>query len=406
MFLTICATTRVAAGGRPGASRLGRLIPRWCAVEWSRGNAVFGNGKVLMSSTIETLERELGEAQAERESEQRAVVRAENAHEAACSARDEAWAEGSASDPEVEELTALVYRRRRQLYDAIDRLKAAEGKERRIKSRLMYVLPAERRRYLSGTVDEEFEELLRAINAAYDDGGEGSLEVSVITSEPGKLDLRGDATWRALERLYSGTTRRWVEIQAAKTPGEAEKARVMARQIAYYAGGHVPRVFVGGEEVHPESLSASGRAEPESWRSLVGFDGSKGRLALARITTRRYLDESSVARLSKRPESLEPVSEIARLYQTMNLTGDEIRWRLEQLVSLRLEVLEAVYDLTGDRRRFSFYEIARAARLLDGHFPDSGIAAEALAHAVNRSLETGVPLVDVAYLSVTSGEGF
>ena len=361
-----------------------------------------------VSSTIETLERELGEAQLVRAKQQKAVIRAENAHEAACAARDEAWAEseGFGTDTEVEWLTTMVYERRRELYEAIDRLKAAEGKERRIKSRLMYVLPAERRRYLSGTVDEEFEELLRAIKAAYDDGGEGSLEVSVITSEPGKLDLRGDATWRALERLYSGTTRRWVEIQAAKAPGEAEKARVMARQIAYYAGGHVPRVFVGSEEVRPESLSASGKAEPESWRSLVGFDGSKGRLALARITTRRYLDESSVARLGKRPESLEQVSEIARLYQTMNLTGDEIRWRLEQLVSLRLEVLEAVYDLTGDRRRFSFYEIARAARLLDGHFPDSGIAAEALAHAVKRSLETGVPLVDVAYLSVTSGEGF
>jgi hypothetical protein len=43
-------------------------------------SVVFGNGKVLMSSTIETLERELGEAQEEREAEQRAVVRAENAH--------------------------------------------------------------------------------------------------------------------------------------------------------------------------------------------------------------------------------------------------------------------------------------------------------------------------------------
>jgi hypothetical protein len=107
---------------------------------------VFGNGEHLMSSTIETLERELGEAQTEREAEQRAVIRAENAHEAACSARDEAWSEGSTTDPEVEELTDLVYRRRRELYDAIDRLKAAEGKERRIKSRLMYVLPAERRR--------------------------------------------------------------------------------------------------------------------------------------------------------------------------------------------------------------------------------------------------------------------
>jgi hypothetical protein len=361
-----------------------------------------------VSSTIETLERELGEAQLVRAEQQKAVIRAENAHEAACAARDDAWAEseGFGTDTEVEWLTAMVYERRRELYEAIDRLKAAEGKERRIKSRLMYVLPAERRRYLSGTVDEEFEELLRAVEAAYDDGGEGSPEVSVSTSEPGKLDLRGDATWRALERLYSGTTRRWVEIRAGEATGETEKASVMARQIAYYAGGHVPRVFVGDEEVRPESLSASSSAEPEGWRSLAGFDGPKGRLALARITTRRYLDESSVARLSKRPESLEQISEIARLYQTMNLTGDEIRWRLEQLVSLRLEVLEAVYDLTGDRRRFSFYEIARAARLLDGHFPDSGIAAEALARAVNRALETGVPLVDVAYLSVTSGEGF
>jgi hypothetical protein len=391
------------------AGRLSDAVSLRVAVECKRGSGLVEAGKVFgVSSTIETLERELGEAQLVRAKQQKAVIRAENAHEAACAARDEAWAEseGFGTDTEVEWLTTMVYERRRELYEAIDRLKAAEGKERRIKSRLMYVLPAERRRYLSGTVDEEFEQLLRAIKAAYDDGDEGSLEVSVITSEPGKLDLRGDATWRALERLYSGTTRRWVEIQAAKAPGEAEKARVMARQIAYYAGGHVPRVFVGSEEVRPESLSASGKAEPESWRSLVGFDGSKGRLALARITTRRYLDESSVARLGKRPESLEQVSEIARLYQTMNLTGDEIRWRLEQLVSLRLEVLEAVYDLTGDRRRFSFYEIARAARLLDGHFPDSGIAAEALAHAVKRSLETGVPLVDVAYLSVTSGEGF
>src|SRR5215204_95742 len=88
---------------------------------------VFGNGEHLMSSTIETLERELGEAQTEREAEQRAVIRAENAHEAACSARDEAWSEGSAADPEVKELTDLVYRRRRELYDAIDRLKGGAG---------------------------------------------------------------------------------------------------------------------------------------------------------------------------------------------------------------------------------------------------------------------------------------
>jgi hypothetical protein len=378
-------------------------------VECKLGSDLARAGKAFgVSSTIETLERELGEAQLVRAEQQKAVIRAENAHEAACAARDDAWAEskGFGTDAEVEWLTALVYERRRELYEAIDRLKAAEGKERRIKSRLMYVLPAERRRYLSGAVDEDFEELLRAVEAAYNDGAGGSPQVSVVTSEPGRLDLRGDATWRALERLYSGTTRQWVEIRAAETPGEPEKAGAMARQIAYYAGGHVPRVFVGGEEVRLEGLSASGRAEPRSWRPLAGFDGPKGRLTLARITTRRYLDESSVARLNKRSESLAQISEIARLYQTMNLTGDEIRWRLEQLVSLRLEVLEAIYDLTGDRRRFSFYEIARAARLLDSHFPDSGIAAEALARAVNRALETGVPLVDVAYLSVTSGEGF
>ena len=180
----------------------------------------------------------------------------------------------------------------------------------------------------------------------------------------------------------------------------------MARQVAYYAGGHVPRVFVGGEEIQTDDLSADGKTGPEGWRILAGFDGPRGRLALAKITARRYLDEGSVARLSKRTAALGQIAEIARLYQTMNLTGDEIRWRLEQLISLRLEVLEAVYDLTGDRRRFSFYEVARAARLLDGHFPDSGVAAEALVRTVNRALDTGVPLVDVAYLSVTGGEGF
>jgi hypothetical protein len=361
-----------------------------------------------VSSTIETLERELGEAQLIRTEQQKAVIRAENAHEAACAARDDAWAEseGFATDDEVERLSTLVYERRRQLYEAIDRLKAAEGRERRIKSRLMYVLPAERRRYLSGAVDGEFEEFLRAVEAAYDDGRSPRVEVSVVTEKPGELDLRGDATWRALERLYSGTVRRWVEIWVGRSPGATEKAGATARQIAYYAGGHVPRVFVGGEEIQTDSLSAVSRTGSEVWRPLAGFDGSKGRLALARITARRYLDEGSVARLSKRAEALGQVAEIARLYQTMNLTGDEIRWRLEQLIALRLEVLEAVYDLTGDRRRFSFYEVARAARLLDGHFPDSGVAAEALVRAVNRALETGVPLVDVAYLSVTSGEGF
>jgi hypothetical protein len=351
-----------------------------------------------VASTIETLEWELGEAQAEREREQRAVIRAENAHEAACAARDEAWSESFAEDPEVEHLTALVYRRRRELYEAIDRLKAAEGKERRIKSRLMYVLPAERRRYLSGAVDEEFEGLLEAVRRAYC-GAAAGVEVSVVTEKPGEVDLRGDATWRALERLYSGTVRRWVEIRADRESPEVGR---MARQISYYAGGHTPRVIVGDEEIRPtESFQG-----PEDFRPLAGYDNTEGKLALARITARRYLDENSVGRLGKRMSALVQIAEIARLYQTMNLTVDEIRWRLEQLISLRFEVLEAVYKLTGERRRFSFYEIARAARLLDSHFPDPGVAAEALVRAVNRALETGVPLVDVAYLSVTSGEGF
>ncbi len=351
-----------------------------------------------MSSTIETLEWELGEAQAEREKEQRAVIRAKNAHEAACAARDEAWTESFAEDPEVEHLTALVYRRRRELYEAIDRLKAAEGKERRIKSRLMYVLPAERRRYLSGAVDEEFEGLLEAVRGAYRDAVPG-VEVLVVTERPGELDLRGDATWRALERLYSGTVRRWVEIRADR---ESPEVGQMARQISYYAGGHTPRILVGGEEVR----AAENSRGPEDFRPLVGYHGPEGRLALARVTARRYLDENSVGRLGKRAPALVQVAEIARLYQTMNLTMDEIRWRLEQLISLRFEVLEAVYKLTGERRRFSFYEIARAARLLDSHFPDPGVAAEALSRSVERALETGVPLVDIAYLSVTASEGF
>lgn len=348
-----------------------------------------------MPSTIETLERELGEAQREREKEQRAVVRAENAHEAACAARDDAWSESCTGGPELEELTELVYRRRRELYDAIDRLKAAEGKERRIKSRLMYVLPAERRRYLSGAVDEEFEALLSAVREAYRDVVP-EVEISVVTERPGELDLRGDATWRALERLYCGTVRRWVEI---RTPTESRHAERMARQISYYAGGHAPRVFAGDREIR-----IGGYAGKDEMRPLAGYDSPRGRIALARITARRYLDENSVGRLDKRPHSLVQVAEIARLYQTMNLTVDEIRWRLEQLISLRFEVLQAVYVLTGERRRFSFYEIARAARLLDAHFPDSGVAAEVLARSVDQALRTGVPLVDVAYLSVTSGE--
>ena len=340
----------------------------------------------------------MGEAQLEREREQRAVIRAENAHEAACSARDEAWSEGTATDPEVERLTSLVYRRRRELYEAIDRLKGAEGRERRIKSRLMYVLPAERRRYLLGTVDEEFEGLLAAAHRAYEDELP-EAQILVVTEKPGEVDLRGDATWRALERLYSGIVRRWVEIRAGEPSPALEK---VARQISYYAGGHVPRVFVGGRESRLGSPSGS----PRDWKPLAGYESPEGRAALARITARRYLDDAAVERLDKRPPNLVQVAEIARLYQTMSLTGDEIRWRLEQLVSLRLDVLESVYKLTSERRRFSFYEIARAARLLDSHFPDPGVAAEALDSAVDRALESGVPLVDVAYLSVTDGDNF
>jgi hypothetical protein len=225
------------------------------------------------------------------------------------------------------------------------------------------------------------------------------VEVCVVTERPGELDLRGDATWRALERLYSGTVRRWVEIRTKRSSAEVA---TMARHISYYAGGHTPRVFVGGEELRV----TGGFRGPERFRPLAGYDDPDGRLALARITTRRYLDENSVGRLTKRTPALVQVAEIARLYQTMNLTVDEIRWRLEQLISLRFEVLETVYRLTGERRRFSFYEIARAARLLDSHFPDPGVAAEALNRSIERALATGVPLVDIAYLSVTAGENF
>lgn len=345
------------------------------------------------SSTIETLERELGETQLEKERLQRAVLRAENAHAAACAARDEAWSESASTDPEVEQLSEMVYTRRRELYEAIDRLKTTEGRERRVKSRLMYVLPAERRRYLAGKVDEEFERMLSAVREAYAEKLP-DVEILVVTEEPGQMDLRGDATWRALERLHAQTRRQWVEIRAASVSPDLER---MARQVSYYAGSHVPRVFAGDEEIRP-GVSAADSGE---WPALTGYDTPEGGLALARITARRYLDEESVLRLGKRPRALEQLAGIARLYQSMGLTRDEIRWRIEQLVSLRLEILETVRRLTGERRRFSFYEIARAARLLDAHFPDSGVAAEALLRSVDRALESGVPLVDVAYMNVT-----
>src|SRR3712207_9412292 len=76
----------------------------------------------------------------------------------------------------------------------------------------MYVLPAERRRYLPGTVDEEFERFLAAVRVAYEDSLPDA-RVSVVTEKPGEVDLRGDATWRALERLYSRTGRRWGEVR-------------------------------------------------------------------------------------------------------------------------------------------------------------------------------------------------
>ena len=367
-----------------------------------RDERIFKIAEEPVASSLEALERELGEAQFEREDRQRAVIRAENAHEAVCAARDESWSESFATDPEVERLSTLVYQRRRELYEAIDRLKGAEGRERRIKSRLMYILPAERRRYLSGMVDTEFGRMLAAIREAYS-GELQDAEVVVVNGRPGTLDLRGDATWRALERLYSGTTRRWVEIRVGSQIGREDPALgKMAAQISHYAGGHIPRIFIGDEHARVTLL----RGTQGEWKPLVGYESQEGRLSLARITARRYLDENAVARLEKREPSLVQVADIARLYQTMSLTGDEIRWRLEQLISLRLDILGAVYKLTGERRRFSFYEIARAARLLDNHFPDSEIAAEALLQAVQRALETGVPLVDVAYLSVTTGEGF
>jgi hypothetical protein len=55
--------------------------------------------------------------------------------------------------------------------------------------------------------------LLVAVRDAYEDVLPG-VEVSVVTERPGEVDLRGDATWRALERLYAGTVRRWVELRA------------------------------------------------------------------------------------------------------------------------------------------------------------------------------------------------
>src|SRR3712207_9034388 len=121
----------------------------------------------------------------------------------------------------------------------------------------------------------------------------------------------------------------------------------MARQISYYAGGHTPRVFVRGGEVRlAESFFG-----PQNFRPLAGYDTPEGQVALARITARRYLDENSVGRLGKRTSALVQIAEIARLYQTVNLTVDEIRWRLEQLISLRFEILKAEIGRASGRER-------------------------------------------------------
>src|SRR5215216_8009979 len=105
---------------------LSGIVSLQVTVECKLGSDLARAGKAFgVSSTIETLERELGEAQLVRVEQQKAVMRAENAHEAACAARDDAWAESSegfGTDEEVERLSALVYERRRELYEAIDRL--------------------------------------------------------------------------------------------------------------------------------------------------------------------------------------------------------------------------------------------------------------------------------------------
>ena len=216
--------------------------------------------------------------------------------------------------------------------------------------------------------------------------------------ETRELDLRGDATWRALERLYSGTVRRWVEIRTKRASAEVA---TMARHISYYAGGHTPRVFVGGEELRV----TGGFRGPERFRPLAGYDDPDGRLALARITTRRYLDENSVGRLTKRTPALVQVAEIARLYQTMNLTVDEIRWRLEQLISLRFEVLDG---LQTHRRTTQVLLLRDSPRSPPPRQPLPGPRRRRRSpqQVDRRALATGVPLVDIAYLSVTAGENF
>ena len=90
---TFSITRATAQVGCGVPERAFRAASRACGCCRMAGVVRLWEREHLMSSTIETLERELGEAQTEREAEQRAVVRAENAHEAACSARDEAWSE-------------------------------------------------------------------------------------------------------------------------------------------------------------------------------------------------------------------------------------------------------------------------------------------------------------------------
>ena len=343
-----------------------------------------------MTSTVEALERELAEAQESRERYRKAVLRAESAYHAACGQRDEAWREESG---ELDELSRLVFRRRRELYTLTDDLKSAEARERRVKSRLMYVLPSERRRYLSVREDKELQGFLAAVSRSHTGDG-ATLQIRVVTEPAGELDLSGDATWRALQRLYSNTTRSWVLIEG----DDRHAARAAAGCISHYLGGHLPRIFVGEVEItHPPSR--------HGWREPAGYEGSEGEEKLARLTVRSYLDGRTINRLAKRPEAISQIAAIARTCQSVNLTADEIRWRLEQVISLRPPVLEEVRHLAARHRHFSFYEISRAARLLDGHFEAEHSAARELHEAARRASEEGLPLVESAYASITSWSG-
>ena len=231
---------------------------------------VSGSGEPAVPSTIETLERELGEAQAEREREERSVLRAENAHEAACAARDEAWSEGFATDPEVERLTALVYHEAQGALRGHrpaqgGRGQGAEDQEPphvRPPRGAPPLPPRRRRRGVRGT------------SGGPQGGYEDSLpdaRVCVVTEKPGEVDLRGDATWRALERLYSGTVRRWVEVRCGG-PSPRRGAGWPARSATTPAA--TPRGSSSGDE----EIKVGGRGSG-GLRPLPGYESAEGRLA-------------------------------------------------------------------------------------------------------------------------------